>query len=181
MSDTENQAAAPKMTSVFEKYLTVWVGLCIVGGILLGKVAPSLAQTLDGMAIYVGGAPVVSIPIAIATFFLGYVFRGMIPGVEIVKDGTEVELFRSYVSGAILLGIASISKSSIFEPATFCSDDESAACGAWAFTAASALSMPRDRSETKRITIDVPNWCVISVPLPYQAIRGRHACFFFSV
>jgi ACR3 family arsenite transporter len=43
---------------------------------------------------------------AIATFFLGYVFRGLVPGTEIVKDGTEVELFRSYISGAILLGIA---------------------------------------------------------------------------
>jgi len=29
-----------KMTSIFERYLTVWVGLCIVGGILLGKTAP---------------------------------------------------------------------------------------------------------------------------------------------
>jgi len=43
---------------------------------------------------------------AIAWFFLGVVFRGFIPGTEIVKDGTEVELFRSYISGAILLGIA---------------------------------------------------------------------------
>jgi ACR3 family arsenite transporter len=44
--------------------------------------------------------------LAIAIFFLGYVFKGYIPGTEIVKDGTEVELFRSYISGAILLGIA---------------------------------------------------------------------------
>jgi len=43
---------------------------------------------------------------AIATFFLGYVFKGLIPGTEILKDGTEVELYRSYISGAILLGIA---------------------------------------------------------------------------
>jgi ACR3 family arsenite transporter len=43
---------------------------------------------------------------AIATFFLGFVFRDFIPGVEIIKDGSEVELFRSYISGAILLGIA---------------------------------------------------------------------------
>lgn len=142
----------PKGLSIFERYLTIWVALCIIGGIVLGKVAPGVAQSLDGMAIYVGGAPVVSIPIAIclffmmypimvkidfaevvkagksprpvlltlivnwgikpftmfaiATFFLGYVFRGMIPGTEIVKDGTEVELWRSYISGAILLGIA---------------------------------------------------------------------------
>lgn len=118
----------------------------------MGKVAPGVAKALDGMAIVVDGAPVVSIPIAIALFFmmypimvkidfaevvkagksprpvlltlfvnwcvkpftmfaiawffLGVVFRGMIPGTEIVKDGTEVELYRSYISGAILLGIA---------------------------------------------------------------------------
>ncbi len=138
--------------SVFERYLTLWVLLCIAGGIVLGKLAPGVAQSLDGMAIHVNGAPVVSIPIAIAlffmmypimvkidfgevvragkspkpvlltlivnwavkpftmfaiaTFFLGYVFRGFLPGTEILKDGTEVELWRSYVSGAILLGIA---------------------------------------------------------------------------
>ncbi len=148
----QTPAKATKGLNVFEKYLTIWVALCIVGGIVLGKLAPGVAQSLDAMAIYVGGAPVVSIPIAvclffmmypimvkidfteviqagkspkpvlltlivnwgikpftmfaIATFFLGYVFRGLVPGTEIVKDGTEVELFRSYISGAILLGIA---------------------------------------------------------------------------
>ena len=141
-----------KKMNIFERYLTVWVGLCIVGGIVLGKFAPGAAQALDGMAIMVNGAPVVSIPIAIALFFmmypimvkidfaevvkagkspkpvlltlivnwgikpftmlaiawffLGVVFKGFIPGTEILKDGTEVELFRSYISGAILLGIA---------------------------------------------------------------------------
>ncbi|MDP1587790.1 MAG: arsenical-resistance protein, partial [Prosthecobacter sp.] len=61
-----------KSMSLFERQLTLWVGLCIVGGIALGKVAPGLAQTLDGMAIYVNGAPVVSIPIAICLFFMMY-------------------------------------------------------------------------------------------------------------
>ncbi len=42
----------------------------------------------------------------ITTLFLGVLFRPLLPGVEIVKDGTQVELFRSYISGAILLGIA---------------------------------------------------------------------------
>ena len=42
----------------------------------------------------------------IASLFLGYIFRGFLPGTEIVKTGQEVELWRSYISGAILLGIA---------------------------------------------------------------------------
>ena len=54
--------------NIFERYLTVWIALCIVGGIALGKLAPSVAQTLDGMAIVVKGAPVVSIPIAVCLF-----------------------------------------------------------------------------------------------------------------
>jgi len=136
----------------FERHLTLWVGLCILAGIGLGKLAPGLAETLDGMAIVVNDAPVVSIPIAvclffmmypimvkidfgevvkasrnprpvtltlvvnwaikpftmlgIATLFLGVFFRDFLPGTEIVRDGTEVELYRSYISGAILLGIA---------------------------------------------------------------------------
>lgn len=131
----------PRRLTAFEKYLTVWVLLCIGVGILLGKVAPEAARFLDSLAIYVGGAPVVSVPIAIALFFmmypimvkiefaevlkagknakpvlltlvvnwgikpftmfgiatlfLGILFRGLLPGTEILKDGTQVELFRS--------------------------------------------------------------------------------------
>ncbi len=138
--------------NVFEKYLTIWVALCILGGILLGRLAPGLAEFLDGIAIYVDDAPVISIPIAIclffmmypimvkidfsevvkatktpkavfltlfinwavkpftmfaiATLFLGYFFVDLLPGMDVLKDGTEVPLYRSYISGAILLGIA---------------------------------------------------------------------------
>jgi arsenite transporter len=44
--------------------------------------------------------------LAIATLFLGVLFKGWLPGVEIVKGGAQVELFRSYIAGCILLGIA---------------------------------------------------------------------------
>jgi ACR3 family arsenite transporter len=42
----------------------------------------------------------------IATLFMGVLFRRFLPGTEIIRTGQEVELWRSYVSGAILLGIA---------------------------------------------------------------------------
>ena len=76
-----------KMTSIFERYLTVWVGLCIVGGILLGKIAPNLAKTLDGMSINVGGAPVVSIPIAVCLFFMMYPIMVKIDFASVIKAG----------------------------------------------------------------------------------------------
>jgi ACR3 family arsenite transporter len=140
-------ACEERSLNFFERYLTLWVLICIVGGIFLGRLVPGIARALDSISI-----ANVSIPIAIclffmmypimvkidfaevvkagkapkpvfltlfinwcikpftmyfiATFFLGYVFKKFLPGTEILKDGTTVELFRSYISGAILLGIA---------------------------------------------------------------------------
>ncbi len=142
-----NHIAKTRPLSIFEKYLTVWVFLCIIIGIVLGRFAPTVALTLDSLSLYQ-----VSIPIAVclffmmypimvkidfgevvkaaktpkpvimtlvvnwaikpftmylfATIFLGILFRGFIPGTEIIKSGEEIELWRSYISGAILLGIA---------------------------------------------------------------------------
>jgi arsenite transporter len=76
-----------KMTSLFERYLTVWVGLCIIGGILLGKIAPDLAKTLDRMSINVNGAPVVSIPIAVCLFFMMYPIMVKIDFASVIKAG----------------------------------------------------------------------------------------------
>lgn len=53
--------------SFFERYLTLWVALCIVAGIVLGRVFPNIAVTLDAMSLYQ-----VSIPIAICLFFMMY-------------------------------------------------------------------------------------------------------------
>lgn len=87
MSNDISSANERTMTSIFERYLTVWVGLCIVGGIILGKVAPDLARTLDGMSINVNGAPVVSIPIAICLFFMMYPIMVKIDFSSVVKAG----------------------------------------------------------------------------------------------
>ena len=76
-----------KMTNIFERYLTVWVALCIGGGILLGKLAPNLAKTLDGLAISVNGAPVVSIPIAICLFFMMYPIMVKIDFASVIRAG----------------------------------------------------------------------------------------------
>ena len=136
-----------KKLSIFERYLTVWVLLCIVGGIILGKITPDAAATLNEFSVYQVSVPIavclffMMYPImvkidfsqvlksaktpkpvfltlfinwaikpftmfAIAYFFLGYLFVDYLPGTEILKNGEEVELWRSYVAGAILLGIA---------------------------------------------------------------------------
>jgi arsenite transporter len=151
MSTNQSDRLSPSVKagnnlSVFERYLTLWVALCIIGGILLGRLFPQVAIALDAMSIYQ-----VSIPIAIclffmmypimvkidfsqaaqavrtpkpvvltlvvnwlikpftmvvfAQFFLGWLFRPLLVGTEIIRD-TEVSLANSYIAGTILLGIA---------------------------------------------------------------------------
>ena len=75
------------MTSLFERYLSLWVALCILGGILLGKIAPEMARSLDGMALYVDGAPVVSIPIAVCLFFMMYPIMVKIDFASVIQAG----------------------------------------------------------------------------------------------
>ena len=81
-----------KMTSVFERFLSLWVLLCILAGIVLGKIAPGVARYLDGMALYVQGAPVVSIPIAVCLFFMMYPIMVKIDFGEVIKAGKSGKL-----------------------------------------------------------------------------------------
>jgi len=69
-----------KKLSIFEKYLTLWVLLCIGAGIFLGKMAPEVAVKLDSLSIYN-----VSIPIAICLFFMMYPIMVKIDFVEVVR------------------------------------------------------------------------------------------------
>ncbi len=81
----------PKGLSFFEKYLTLWVFLCIIAGIVLGKLAPGVAMYLDGLAIYVGNAPVISIPIAVCLFFMMYPIMVKIDFTEVLKAGKSIK------------------------------------------------------------------------------------------
>jgi len=91
MKEEKAEQVRAKGLNVFEKYLTVWVILCIIGGIILGKVAPQFAKSLDGMSIYVGGAPVVSIPIAICLFFMMYPIMVKIDFAEVLQAGKSIK------------------------------------------------------------------------------------------
>jgi len=91
MKEEKAEQVQAKGLNVFEKYLTVWVILCIIGGIILGKVAPQFAKSLDGMSIYIGGAPVVSIPIAVCLFFMMYPIMVKIDFAEVLKAGKSIK------------------------------------------------------------------------------------------
>jgi ACR3 family arsenite transporter len=109
-----------KMTSVFERFLSLWVVLCIIAGILLGKIAPGVAQYLDSLAIYVKGAPVVSIPIAVCLFFMMYPIMVKIDFSEVIKAGKSgkpvfLTLFVNwFVKPFTMYGIASFFLGTLF-------------------------------------------------------------------
>jgi arsenite transporter len=103
-ADPRDVPLAPRrMKSLFERYLTVWVGLAILGGILLGKAAPDFARVLDGMTLYVDNAPVVSIPIAVCLFFMMYPIMVKIDFASVVRAGrsTRPVLLTLFVNWAV--------------------------------------------------------------------------------
>jgi ACR3 family arsenite transporter len=81
----------PQGLSFFERYLSVWVMVCIGLGIFLGRVSPGIARALDGMTLDVEGAPVVSIPIAICLFFMMYPIMVKIDFGEVLRAGQNVK------------------------------------------------------------------------------------------
>jgi len=85
------KANQEKGLNVFEKYLTVWVGLCIIGGIILGKIAPGFAEYMDNLTINVRKAPVVSIPIAVCLFFMMYPIMVKIDFGKVLRAGKNIK------------------------------------------------------------------------------------------
>jgi ACR3 family arsenite transporter len=94
MDSTTEAALLPAQTKklgLFERWLSLWVALCIVVGIALGKIAPGVASSLDAITLDVGGAPVVSIPIAVCLFFMMYPIMVKIDFAEVVKAGRSLK------------------------------------------------------------------------------------------
>jgi len=52
---------------VFEKYLTIWIALCIAAGLIVGKFLPQFGQFMDSLKFYN-----LSVPIGILLFFMMY-------------------------------------------------------------------------------------------------------------
>jgi len=76
------ESASARKLGVFERYLTIWVGLCIVAGVLIGRVFPETATVLEA-ASYAH----VSIPIAVCLFFMMYPIMVQIDFKEVIKAG----------------------------------------------------------------------------------------------
>lgn len=60
--------AEPKRLNLFERYLTVWVGLCMLAGVLLGRSAPGLTEALRGLEF--GSGSQINAPIAVLIWLM---------------------------------------------------------------------------------------------------------------
>ncbi len=91
---------APKRLGFFERYLTLWVFLCMVVGVGLGKVAPSLTATLSRMEF--GAGSQVNVPIAVLIWLMIYpmmlkVDFGAVGGIARRPKGLLVTLFVNWL------------------------------------------------------------------------------------
>jgi ACR3 family arsenite transporter len=57
-----------KRLGLFERYLTLWVGLCMLGGLALGRAAPSLVERVRGLEFVAGSQ--INLPIAVLIWLM---------------------------------------------------------------------------------------------------------------
>jgi len=58
----------PKRLNVFERYLSLWVGLCMVAGVILGKAVPPFTRALRGLEF--GAGSQINAPIAVLIWLM---------------------------------------------------------------------------------------------------------------
>jgi ACR3 family arsenite transporter len=63
-------SAAPKRLNLFERYLTVWVGACMLVGVAVGKLAPGAVGVLRGLEF--GDGSRINVPIAALIWLMIY-------------------------------------------------------------------------------------------------------------
>ena len=81
-SNHEQTAEKERRLGVWEKYLTLWVALCIGAGIGLGRAFPQLSTALGEFTF-----ACISIPVAICLFFMIYPIMVQIPFGEVIRAG----------------------------------------------------------------------------------------------
>ena len=76
-----------KRMNVFERYLTLWVALCMVVGVMLGKAFPGLIAALRGMEF--GSGSHINIPIAVLIWLMIYPMMLKIDFASIARVGKK--------------------------------------------------------------------------------------------
>ncbi len=97
---SESQIANPRRLAFFERYLTVWVFLCMVAGVALGKLAPDFTARLSRLQF--GQGSQVNVAIAVLIWLMIYpmmlkVDFGALGGIARRPKGLAVTLFVNWL------------------------------------------------------------------------------------
>ena len=99
-AETAFPAAEPKRLAFFERYLTVWVLLCMAAGVALGKLFPGVTSSLGKLEF--GQGSQVNVPIGVLLWLMIYpmmlkVDFGAIAGIARKPKGLMVTLFVNWM------------------------------------------------------------------------------------
>ncbi len=101
-----------KTISFFEKYLTLWVGLCIVIGIIISQLIPGISDAIN--ALQIGG---ISVPIGICLFLMMYPAMLNLQASELKKLGKNPKpIILTLISNWIVAPFVGLLMARIFLP-----------------------------------------------------------------
>lgn len=100
MMENHQGGAKRKLTNVFERYLTLWVAVCMVVGVFIGKVAPSLVAAIRSVEF--GHNSQINMPIAVLIWLMIYPMMlkidfGSILGVRKRPKGLLITIFVNWI------------------------------------------------------------------------------------
>src|ERR1035441_3596904 len=101
MVETSIECPAPKRLNIFERYLTLWVALCMIAGVTIGKVLPGLTDAIRGLEF--GKGSQINVAIALLIWLMVYpmmlkIDLTSIAGVRRKPKGLLVTLFVNWLA-----------------------------------------------------------------------------------
>jgi len=114
LSDSEDEKQVSRKINYFEKFLPIWVVLCILLGIILSQFVPEISQTINSLQI--GG---ISIPIGICLFLMMYPAMLNLQASELKKLGKNPKpIILTLVSNWLIAPFVGLAMVNIFLPGT---------------------------------------------------------------
>ena len=114
LSESKDKNQVSRKINYFEKFLPIWVALCILLGIILSQFVPELSQTINSLQI--GG---ISIPIGICLFLMMYPAMLNLQASELKKLGKNPKpIILTLVSNWLVAPFVGLAMVNIFLPGT---------------------------------------------------------------
>jgi len=112
LSDSEDEKQVSRKINYFEKFLPIWVVLCILLGIILSQFVPEISETINSLQI--GG---ISIPIGICLFLMMYPAMLNLQASELKKLGKNPKpIILTLVSNWLIAPFVGLAMVNIFLP-----------------------------------------------------------------